>query len=1272
MKAHLFLVRRVCGSRPLLLIVLAVMLLALATPSTARAQAPGETDPAKGYSEWPDEEIFVAQPQLASGSTRFSIFELGDDNKTVGEVDHIDYTGTNMYDAIAVTAGRFLANTHDSVLYAYRDNTTLAGLLNFYRPATAAAFKKVSGFNLAPRVAGGTDFIDLAAGDLDGELDINGEYRDEAVVVSASAAADNKLPVSVTVLAFGGSTEASPFPTAETTALAPGKLDAASIIAGTIRPVDNALAVAVGDFNGDSVKEIAVAYLTSPTTLNLDIYQYSIALVNHIVQRSLTRVGGTTVTLTNNYKWNESLTLAAGDFDGITDPSTGVRRDELALGTSERVILSASSHQQDVRLRLFRFACTDSANCATSPNLNVTFAGMWNLPDALTDDGTSPARKVQLVAGLFKVDPVNGWDFNRRQLAAAYTTGPAGDIGTRVRTIEVPSDYMVTFSDPKDYYGLQRFWLAAGGFKGSRSSSDPLWSLALTMWGGTTYIVETLQPSALPAAPEFLGRTTSTTMGAPTSGARLPVVAVDADGDNMLLGAPVHMVIYDVINLDFMLQEPPKHAFWDPDLAQVYSVSRTDDFNITMYSSEGTSFTSKSTDSSDWSIGGSLSASAKGTVGANASAVIAKTSMQASVEVSGKIAYDYQKHESEYNEGREERTVTFTGATNKDDYLVGRLQALHIWRYRIFGMGLDDPAESPFFEIVIPGDATDLEADAGGLNFDWYQPTHENGNILSYPEFVEGQTFNPPDLGSYTIPCEPGTPGCVDGQKTVTELLLKPAVQFCDGNFGARALTFSSESGGGGERNSSHTLAENAAIKGSYKTSATLGTKRNNVSTSFEFSAEAEFHNSNSWGDSSSSNYKTTSGTGITLNRKGCSSTNAYAYFPVLYQTTDGTIKATFAVDPLGSQGGRQWWIDHYGQQPDLALNLPWRFYFSTVSQWNTGNWMPTSSAVRKQMRGFFVRHNVPNATTGLYDEYAGAVTDGDIARLEARVYNYSVTQSVPAGAKVRFDAMPYDWSTNTVTGTRTTIGTATLPGLAPRQIVTTTVQWDTTGMSGMGSQMYRIYVVLDPDNTVAEKYETEGKATQFYFTVDLTHPAGGFWTSCADLSDTEYSTKHCIDPAQNNEGYGYATVAVTPPAAGPGKRLDGDVSMDEGGLAALDAEGKVVTNTVQIMAGQPLQIRVTVHTDAAGTEYSQVLIYDGDPQQGGVPIAGKKIFAGSMAPEGNSVWFEWVPSIPGPHTLYAVVMEMSGDAQTGNNTDTMDVIVQSPGWRSLFPAIFK
>jgi hypothetical protein len=214
--------------------------------------------------------------------------------------------------------------------------------------------------------------------------------------------------------------------------------------------------------------------------------------------------------------------------------------------------------------------------------------------------------------------------------------------------------------------------------------------------------------------------------------------------------------------------------------------------------------------------------------------------------------------------------------------------------------------------------------------------------------------------------------------------------------------------------------------------------------------------------------------------------------------------------------------------------------------------------------------------------------------------------------------------------------------------------------------------MVLDPDNIVNEKYEIESKATQFYFTNVQDNPAGGFWTSCADLSDADYAAKNCIDPAQNNEGFSYVTVTQTPPTSKLGKKLDADVRMYDGGLAALDTEGNLVTGPVEAKQDQPLEIRITVHTDTASTDYSHVLIFDGDPKNGGVLIAGKQIFVGDARDAGSSEWFEWTPNAAGVHTLYAVVTETLSDALTGNNTDTMEVNVLSSGSRICFPVVFN
>lgn len=1241
-------------------LVFALVLLAgaILVPLPAAAQDDtGASDPAIGFGEWPDDEWFVARPIQGTGVQRLSVYEAGSDFQSQTEEDTYDLAAGSGHDAVAVAAGHFLTATHESVLYAFRLGVSEIGL-RFFRPTTTEPVIQLG--TLVARYVGGTDFIDLAAGDMDGEPGADGDYRDEAIVAWANPGSGGKHPVSVAVLAFGGATEAAPEPTGMTSNTSSSSIDGASLSNTTIRRVDNALSLAVGDFNGDGVDEAAVAYLSGPSALTIDIFRYEVTRSGFDFVRTLSRVGGTTVTLAAGTVWNESISLAAGDFDG--DMSQQRWGDDLALATSERTIVS-TTHTQNVRLRMFNVTCADYANCSTSPNLTVIpYSVPSTLGAPITDSGGGIARKVQIVAGLFKLDPLN---LNRRQIAAAYTiTSGVGREG-RVRIVDLNSALGATLGSEAamGIVNTETFWLASGGFQGARSGNDPIWSLMWSSWVPGDYTHKYMRVNAFPAAPSVASSWGSPGVyGLPTQGARAPIVAVDSDGDTMYLGSPVHIILYDVVNLDFILQEPPKHAIWDPVAKIVTSVSRTDKFNITLKQSDTSAFGTKSTDTSDWSIGGSATASASVTVKANASAVIASTSQEASIGASATVGYDYQQHESEYNENNEERTVSFTGETSQDDLLVGRLQALHIWRYRLYGMELSDPNVNPFYEIVIPDSGTQLNTETGGLNFDWYQPTHENGNVLSYPQFVDGQTFNPPDRGSYTIPCTPGSPGCVDGKKTVTELLFPPAVYFCDGNTGGRALEFSAASGGGTERSSSHTLAENASVNASYKSEVKIGGKRNNVSMGTEFSASAEFHNSNSWGSSSSSNFKTTSATGITLNRAGCSSLNAYAYFPIIYQATDGSIKAMFATDPLGSPGGKQWWIDHYGQKPDLALNLPWRFYYSTgTSQSGVPNWQVTSSALRKQLRGFFVRENTANPATGVYDNYSGAVADGETTRLEVRVYNYSVTQGVAAGKQVKFEGIAYDPSTNRESGSRFLIGTATLPAMAARQMVTAAVNWNTTDKSGGTTQQYRVYVTLDPANTLAETYEIESQATQFYFTTDPNQYGGGFWTSCASLTPEEYAAKNCVDPAQNNEGYGYVTVAKTPTSSYIGQREDTDLSMDAQSLAVLGGDGNPLAEPVPAQRGMPLEVRVVVHTDTPGTQTANVLLFDGDPQAGGVLGAGKSVFVGSIADAGNPAWFTWVPQTYGTHTLYAVVQESLGDKQPNNNSDSMQVVVAPP-----------
>lgn len=1218
-----------------LVITIGMLCPALAVPPVVRADGPrpGENDPAQGYAKWPDHEIFQPTAPLDGAN-----FWMGAWYPCQNLGGMCAYTGsfppTDYHDAIAPVAGRILTPEHDSLLYAFRSGTGDLDI-NVWRGGTIAPVTTVPA-NLAARVAGGTDFFDMAAGDLDGWPTLqDGEYRDEVALAYAQPGTGNKLPVQLTVLHFGRATEADRTPGAVTTAAASGTLDAASVMSGAVKPVDNALGVATGDFDGNGANEIAVAYLTSPTAVTVDVFRYSVVIAgNHSIQPTLARIGSGSITLASGRAYNETISLAAGDFDGD-------HRDELALGTVDR---ATSGDSQAVHVRLLRF--TGSSTLTVSQvSESVPATGV----------GGGTFWRVQVAAGLFTVHtPSSGLpNLSRRQIAVAYNNGTT----IYVRTIDV-NDSLQPAAPSAAYAlgGTTTFWLTAGRFSGPPTTTDPYWSLVLANWAGTDNGYRWLQAGSNGGAPGELKRTGGDARVAPTSGVRLPPVAMDYDGDSLYLGAPVHMTVQNLVNLDYIIEEPPKHAFWNPSTQQVENVSRYDDFAIAMTSTTGQEFSSSTKDTTDYSIGASLAASAGQTVESHASCGVAKASEKASTTFTAKIGYDYQGHAADYTSNYADRKAFFSGRTDRDDFLVGRLQTFDIWRYRIFGMTTKDqdgnPA-TPFFDLVLPGPFTALvpgtqETQAGGLNFDWYQPVHENGNILSYPAY-NASFLSPSDLGGYTIPCPVGDTACnLDGTKTVQGFMYGPVLMFWDQTSNLPAgsgLNFSTASGGGSERSYTHNLSENLSLKGTSETMVGIGNKVVGASATLSFSAEFEQHGKLTWGTTTTSNGKTTNSTGITIFKRAGTSEKAYGFWPVMYETANGTIKASYAVDPLASNTGKYWWITNYGQKPDLALNLPTRFQ-PQITPTGLVNWVPTTSDLRKQMRGLLFYKNEISPRSGAYIPLTGAATDGEAVRLEARVYNYSVTQGVPAGAQACFDASPYDPMTNTETVSgRTRIGCTALPALAPQEMTTAAVVWDTTGKGLGAAQAYRIYVVLDPGNTVVEKYETESTATATYCFPDATQPGG----------------QKCIDPGQNNEGYGYATV-VAPVVGDPrwGKPT-AHVSMAKDAVAAIDPRGKLSSGNVQAYFGQPLHVRIAVDSDTPGTQYSTVLVYDGDPDQGGALIAGKQMFSGQAQ---DAVWLDWIPNTRGPHRLFAKVLQSIFDAAPGNNIGELkvEVIPAPPG----------
>jgi hypothetical protein len=123
------------------------------------------------------------------------------------------------------------------------------------------------------------------------------------------------------------------------------------------------------------------------------------------------------------------------------------------------------------------------------------------------------------------------------------------------------------------------------------------------------------------------------------------------------------------------------------------------------------------------------------------------------------------------------------------------------------------------------------------------------------------------------------------------------------------------------------------------------------------------------------------------------------------------------------------------------------------------------------------------------------------------------------------------------------------LSGLADR--VSAAIVWDTAGFgpsTAGGSRQYRIYVVLDLENTIDEIYDTEDPNQTYRW---------------VDINGQPRNLQVGIDPGQNNEGFGLATIVAANPSPSPadlspsladsgcGPGTAADVSSPKGSVAA-------------------------------------------------------------------------------------------------------------------------
>lgn len=939
-------------------------------------------------------------------------------------------------------------------------------------------------------------------------------------------------------------------------------------------------------------------------------------------------------------------------------------------------------------------------------------------PIHIDDNDIDGRIRIQLAPGLFHYDPSNGFDYRRRQIAVAWNARPAPSAGDPARhyadphlgIIQVTNDDKIAFAFLENnllagFQLYQTLSLAAGAFRGDNDTNDPTWSLFLSGVGpsypnntiaqGVVHGIfaitpDSTDPSKLnlsrvcvgkasddPYPPTYYGFVPpicqiwgdNARMDSPTGAypfhannyLRLPAIAADLNGNSLRLGAPIHIEITNPGKTDFILEQPPQHSAW-LDLGsgpEVVTINRFTSFNTEMQDSEKRDFSSKTTDHTDWNVGGS----AKFTASATVSGGLALGPLQAETKtkktLSLKISYDYNHASKTYSSNYSSYTVGRGAVTGQDDSMIVESQILDLWRYRIYGQGAatgDQNNPNSFYTIMIPGPS--LQSNPGGRDVDWYQPVHEVGNILSYPGRTD--VCNPSDIGPITIPN-------TDISNKVIPLIACRQL-FYNGN--ASSLDLSLENTTGKGQDVDYTNKLHGSLDYSYLFKSTFSGLLAGIKGSIGIDINA--HGGSDWGQLNTADNSTTGATGITLNSPEGESIYGYPYYPIFYNTTAGGLKVAYGVGDLSaSSAGSIFWVNNYGSLPDPALNLPNRFQ-GTYSPNNILNgWEPVTTIVRKRMKGFWVRNPVVDPIEGDYPLLGSIPHDGDTVMLEARVYNYSVSATPTGPIAVQFSVIPYNPDTNNEicpgipatgkggrvcpvndrtiigTGSSTPTGGVRTISLNARENKVVYLKWNTKGFGPKtaGVNEYRVYVdLVSGPNGPGELYPAEPPCNA---------------VPCED----DFGNEKIVDPGQNNEGWSLIAVAA------PTSNLLGasetnalasatQLSLGAGGTPVLRAVGRVTKEMMQAYLFQPLRLRITAFSNAVSALYGNVIVSDGKPGGSTSKTIAIKTLLG-FGPDGSSAWFTWTPRTTGPHHLYAVIQNSDGSRPLG---DLFVLVRREPG----------